>query len=50
MRRWNADLNMVAVGNVLENALRFIPEGTQILINLDDDTTISVIDRAPRHL
>lgn len=47
IRRGNADLLAVAIGNLLENALRFAPEGSEIVISLDEDAAIAVCDSGP---
>ena len=45
--RGNADLLAVAIGNLLENALRFAPKDSDVLITLDEAATITVSDSGP---
>jgi signal transduction histidine kinase len=45
--RANGELLAVAIGNLLENALRFAPPGSDVVIGLDEDATITVGDRGP---
>lgn len=45
--RGNRDALYQAVRNLIENALRFAPEGTEVEIHIDSEGEISVIDRGP---
>ena len=47
VRIGNGALLAVAIGNLLENALRFAPDGSEIVIGLDEDATITVSDSGP---
>ena len=47
MRRGNGELLAVAIGNLIENALRFAPEESEIVVSLDEDATIAVRDSGP---